>query len=107
MERHKSIVAEIYDPEFELGYVIMQTFLGIATDDDIREGIDIIRKYRQWITDETLDTLVRFSLMQIFEDMEFNDPLLTEAINELLELVGIPDGIDLSPDGSRSGGGPY
>ncbi|GEM_PF-6201166 len=97
MERRKSIVAEIYNPEFELGYVIMQTFLAIATDDDIREGMDIIRKHRQWITDETLDTLVRLSLKQIFEEMEFNDPFLTEAINEFLELVGIPDRIDLGP----------
>jgi len=97
MERRKSIVAEIYDPEFELGYVIMQSFLAIATDDDIREGMDIIRKYRQWITDETLDTLVRLSLKQIFEEMEFNDPFLTEAINEFLKLVGTPDRIDLGP----------
>ena len=97
MERRKSIVAEIYDPEFELGYVIMQSFLAIATDDDIREGMDIIRKYRQWITDETLDTLVRLSLKQIFEEMEFNDPFLTEAINEFLKLVGTPDRINLDP----------
>ncbi len=97
-------MAEIFDPDYELGYVIMRALLSTAVEEDIMEAVELLHRYREWITKESIEDLVRWSLIQIFEEMEFNDPFLTAAIVRLLELVGTPDGINLNPELPRSDG---
>lgn len=97
MKVHEVPVADIYDPEFELWYLIIKSMLATATEEDILEGIATIRRYREWISEETIEILRQWILRQIFDEMEFDDPFLMDAVNRLLELIGLPERIDLNP----------